>query len=366
MERKLASVQKIVDIQPIANADKIEVATVEGWKVVVKKGEYKIGDKVIFAQIDSFIPNSLAPFLTKSGSEPRLYNGVLGERLKTIKLKQQISQGLILPLPKEHQNKKEGTDLTEILGIIKYESESDKEQNAPAKRSAFIEYLFKNKFTRRLAKKLFLPKKENGSWPTQIYRTDEERIQNLTGKFNHEWKGTEGWYVTEKMEGQSSTYFSHNVKALFGRKKKFGVCSRNTWKKTKDNSNWWQVALKYDLEKKLNSFPFDVYIQGEICGPGIQGNIYKLKELKLFVFNLVINGKNTHNVDIIQDYCKNLGLEMVPVINHDFTLPQTIEEVITMADGKSTIADTAREGLLFRKEGISFKSVSNQYLMNQK
>lgn len=95
--RKMASIEIISDIVPHSNADAIELAIIKGWQVVVKKGEFHRGDMVLYFEIDSWIPTELAPFLSK-GHEPRVYKGVRGERLRTVKLRQEISQGLILPL----------------------------------------------------------------------------------------------------------------------------------------------------------------------------------------------------------------------------------------------------------------------------
>ena len=133
--RKLASIRKIADIRPIPDADAIEVAVVDGWKVVVKKGEYSVGDLAVYLEIDAWVPHALAPFLSK-GQEPREYNGVTGERLRTVKLRGQVSQGLLLPLRTVfaewtdenfqknilEDEERVGDDLTEALGIQKWEA----------------------------------------------------------------------------------------------------------------------------------------------------------------------------------------------------------------------------------------------------
>ena len=97
-ERKMATIRRIDAVQEIEGADKIEVAVVGGWKVVVKKGEFKKGELAVYLEIDSWVPTEVAPFLTKAGNKPKEYNGVKGERLRTVKLKKQISQGLLLPI----------------------------------------------------------------------------------------------------------------------------------------------------------------------------------------------------------------------------------------------------------------------------
>lgn len=96
--RKMATVQQIVSISPIEGADAIEVARVLNWDIVVKKGEFAVGDFAVYFEIDSWIPTALAPFLTKPGHFPKSYNGVEGEKLRTIRLRGALSQGLLLPL----------------------------------------------------------------------------------------------------------------------------------------------------------------------------------------------------------------------------------------------------------------------------
>jgi len=160
-ERKLASIRKITDIQPIEGADFIQVATVDGWKVVVKRGEFNVGDLAVYLEIDSWVPHELAPFLS-NGKEPRDYNGVKGERLRTIKLRGQVSQGLLLNLDDDvvygallgSNDWFEGQDHTEQLGIQKWEAP------IPAQ----------------------LAGKAKGNFPTGLIpKTDQERIQNCFG-----------------------------------------------------------------------------------------------------------------------------------------------------------------------------------------
>ena len=192
MSRKLATVRKISDIQPIEGADAIEVATVDGWKVVIKKNEYKIGDPVIYCEIDSWIPHTVAPFLTRPGHPPKEYNGVQGERLRTVKLRGQISQGLILPCAKDifQFHEAEGLDVSDMLNIQKWE--------APIAAC--------------------LSGKVRGNFPSFIPKTDQERVQNLKKEFDGIYKDYI-WEVTEKLDGSSMTVYMKDGE--------FGVCSRN-------------------------------------------------------------------------------------------------------------------------------------------
>ena len=195
MERKLASIRRITDIQPIPNADAIEVVVVGGWKVVTKKGEFNVGDLCVYCEIDSFLP--ILPqyeFLRKS-SYKKLSTGEEGFRLRTIKLRGQVSQGLVLPLSVLPGGRElfEGMDVTEVLSITKYEPP------IPAS----------------------LAGKVKGLFPSFLHKTDEERVQNLANEFGilHLFQPNKTYYVTEKLDGSSATFYFRNGE--------FGVCSRN-------------------------------------------------------------------------------------------------------------------------------------------
>lgn len=127
MDRKLATIRSIDSIRDIPNADRLEVATFGGWEVVVNRGLYRPNQLVIYCEPDSFVPHELAPYLTKPGSTPRTFRGVQGERLRTIKLRGQISQGLVLPITSipADTHIEEGMDATALLGIQLYESEAE-------------------------------------------------------------------------------------------------------------------------------------------------------------------------------------------------------------------------------------------------
>lgn len=216
--RKLASIRTIAEIKPIKGADKICAYRTDGWWIVDAVDKYSVGDLVVYLECDSWVPSELAPFLSK-GKEPRVYKGVSGERLRTIKLKNQISQGLLLPIPQETIDGAgilitECLDLTDHLGILKWEPE-------PEFRSADAKGLF----------------------PSFIPKSDQERIQNCY-KDVHELLKTQQWEITEKIDGQSHTAYLYNDT--------FGVCSRNLELKDSDNT-FWNSARKYDLENKLKN-----------------------------------------------------------------------------------------------------------------
>lgn len=371
MARKLASIQKILDIQPIENADKIELATVLGWHVVVSKSEnHKIGDLVCYVEIDSQCPETpLFEFLKE-----RKY------RVKTIKLRGQISQGLIIPLDKLPKgNYKEGQDVTKILGITKYDPEAEKEnklieQSMKNNKNPIHKKLMKYKWYRKLYSKFTTPTK-NG-FPTWIKKTDEDRIQVLVEKFNdiiavNDTKKALYFDSTEKLDGQSATYFIKKYKKLgLFTKYDFGVCSRNLRLKTPSNSSYWTIVKKHDMEgilkdmiKKYNAN--SIVIQGEICGTGIQGNKYQIDGYKLFVFNLIIDNKR-YRTQEVKNILKPYKIETVPILDTNVLLLPSIDEMVKNAEGKSKIySKSDREGKVWRSciGDLSFKVINPKFLL---
>lgn len=345
-DRKMATIRKIAEINPIPDADAIEVAVVDGWRVVVKKGEFNIGDLVVFAEVDSWIPFELAPFLSK-GKEPREYEGIKGERLRTVKLRGQISQGLLLPVNSQGdnpfiihkdgnvQNVSEEQDVSDVLGIIKYEPP------IPACLAGVCKSTF----------------------PSFIPKTDQERIQNLTKQFNSYKEKT--WEITEKLDGSSCTMYYNNGE--------FGVCSRNLDLKEDYNNTFWRMAAQYDVENKLEHLGGNMAIQGEVVGEGIQGNPYKIQGQKFYVFDMYSIDEGTYCPSHIrQKICDSLGLLHVPVIGNDCPMgpDNTIEKTLEWAEGKSKLNElTEREGLVYKcneDPSISFKAISNRFLLREK
>jgi len=349
-ERKLASIRRIDALNPIEGADKIEVATVGGWKVVCQKGLYNVGDLVIYCEIDSWIPTEIAPFLTK-GQEPREYNGVKGERLRTVKLRGQISQGLLLPLSIFdyltgslrdtwfYDDPKEGDDVTESLGIQKWEAP------IPA----------------------CLAGKVKGTFPSFIPKTDEERIQNLSNEWD-ELKTIDTWFVTEKLDGTSFTAYIKGDE--------FGVCSRNMDLYEDDTNTHWKFVRENGIEEKMRQFRsehgnIDFAIQGELVGEGIQGNRYQLKGQKVFLFNAYnITDCGFFGWDVLNDISDALGIDNVPVIGEQqhFEPDETIDDILKFAEGKSALnPNTEREGVVFKTYARekSFKAISNKFLSKE-
>lgn len=354
-ERKMATVRKILEIKKIEGADKIQAYRVDHWWVVDQVDKYKVGDLVIYCEIDSWIPHELAPFLSR-GKEPREFNGIKGERLKTIRLKGQLSQGLLLPTnllynfeDNEDFLPEEDLDVSEWLNITKWEL-SEKE---------FIKRYGAN------------PQARKGGFPWYIPKSDQERIQNIKDRTIYRWieSGIE-WEVTEKLEGSSLTAYVHEDDE--------GVCSRNINLKRPEEGDpvnpWWFAADKYDLINKLKKIredtDFEFAIQGEIIGTGLNGNHYKLDTIEFYCYNLwdILNQKWV-DPSARRSLCEIYDIPHVPVLYTNFIIPPVynVESLIDLADGTSRLKDVPREGLVYKSANgsESFKSVSNLYIFNK-
>jgi RNA ligase (TIGR02306 family) len=334
--RKLASVRKISSLSPIDGADKIEVATIDGWKVVVAKDVgHKVGDLVVYCEVDSFLP--IKPefeFLRKS-SYKKMSDGTEGFRLKTIRLRGVVSQGLVLPLSIIEYTNVEfevGMDVTNLLGIVKYEPP------IPAE----------------------LAGKVKGLFPSFLRKTDEERIQNLSSEYELFKENT--FYVTEKLDGSSATFYLNNDV--------FGVCSRNLELLETEGNTFWRVARELDLENRLREYGHNLSIQGELIGEGIQGNPYKIKGQTVRFFNLFdIDLQEYHSLSVFKETMRVLGLDTVPILDTSFKLPETIDELLKYSEQKSVLnPNFDREGVVIRSTDrkISFKVISNKFLINEK
>lgn len=409
-KRALAHIQQIHDIQPIEGADNIELVHVLGWSLIAKKGEFKDGDLAVYIEIDSKVPSTdeRFTFLEKKGY-----------KVKTYKLSKfgVVSQGLALPITlfPELTNLAVNTDVTDLLHIT-YSVEEDNARKNPKKtgdevfkaisarkpnlfKKPIIKWLMKRKWGRWIVKILFSrKKKDDTSFPSEYCsKTDEERIQNMPYILNDK----EGWIVTEKIDGTSSTYVLVRHKRRFRKAKyEFIVSSRNVRQLDPnqgcyhDTNVYWEMAEKYDLKNKMiemlseqdNGWWDYVVLQGETYGEGIQGNKYKLNEHRLAIFNVIFGrkGEGYHRMStcvakFMMDIC---DIPFVPVI-HDledfkYTLPDTVDELLQDATGPSVInPDVLREGWVLRKVNfnsaeysgnyiISFKAVSPEFLMKHK
>jgi RNA ligase (TIGR02306 family) len=340
--RKMATIRKIDALRPIVGADAIECAIVGGWTCVVKKDEYTAGDLAVYCEIDSWIPHEVAPFLSR-GNFPHVYNEVKGERLRTVKLRGQLSQGLLLPIATVENliyidgtrfQVEEGDDVSEALGIVKYE--------APIPAS--------------------LAGEVKGMFPSRIPKTDQERIQNLSTELE-EWKAEKlTWEVTEKLDGSSMTVYIIDGEV--------GVCSRNLDLKPNKDNSLWATAYKNEIDVKLIQSLSNLAIQGELVGNGIQGNIYKMRDQEFYVYDIydIDAGRYFTPAERVA-YCKVWDIKHVPVFKTDFMLTnETVADLLQMAEAKSVMGDISgpeREGVVYKcnERQVSFKAISNKFLL---
>lgn len=336
MTRKMATIRKIDSIREIPGADSIECCTLGGWNVVTLKGEFTAGDLAVYCEIDSWIPHEVAPFLSK-GNFPRVYNEIKGERLRTVKLRGQLSQGLLLwrqiALDKVGEIY-EGMDVSDLLGITKYEAP------IPASLAGEIK----------------------GMFPSRIPKTDQERVQNLSTELE-EWKAAGlTWEVSEKLDGSSMTVYMIDGEV--------GVCSRNLDLKPNKDNSLWATAYRNEIDVKLIQSLSNLAIQGELVGNGIQGNMYKMRDQEFYVYDIynIDAGRYFTPAERVA-YCKAWDIKHVPVFKSDFMLStETVADLLQMAEGKSvmgTIAGPEREGLVYKcnERQVSFKTVSNRFLL---
>jgi RNA ligase (TIGR02306 family) len=350
MMRKLASIQTVNAVEPIPNADAIERIRILGWWVVVKKGEHQPGGKVVYCEIDSLLPERpefefLRPSSFKLAQTDAAGNVILpaGFRIKTVKLRGQVSQGICFPLTvlRPGAPTDEGADVTEWLGIRKWEPPIPVGMGGKVK----------------------------GPFPGFLPKTDETRVQVLEAVLERHRGKT--FYVTEKLDGASFTAFL--------RQGEFGLCSRNLWMDEADESNVLvRTARTLRLDEKLRQardrLGFDVAIQAEAIGPGIQKNKYGLPAVALRVFNVL-------NVDLCQllhhahmlEVLQALGLEAVPQLGA-LTLNHTVDELVAFSEGVSVLnPKVQREGVVLRPLAeefdedlggrLSFKVINPKFLL---
>lgn len=381
-ERALAHIEKIEWIKPIEGADNIELIGVLGWVCVAKKGEFQTGDLAVYIEIDSKCPENDERFEFLANKKYKVKTMKLG-KFKV------ISQGLALPLSlfPELDGKNIGDDVSKDLKIT-YSSEEDIKRksnsidpNAKFKSmAARHKNLAKKKWFRWLMKRewgkkllfFFLGKKRDNpkEFPKWIVKTDETRIENAPFYLQNK----NPWIKTEKLDGTSCTFAINRQKK--GKDKfEFIVCSRNVRQADKnqecyhDSNIYWELADKYGIKSVLTKLAIEnnydrVVLQGEGVG-NVQGNPYKFKENRLYVFNLIIEGNRVGTKEMA-DFCDGNNLLHVPIISTEYYLPKTMEEMKLEADGYSEInPKVRREGYVYRSQDgqQSFKNVSREYLL---
>lgn len=380
--RELAYVVKIDSISPM-DADRLECAHVLGWNIVVGKDEFKPGDKAVYFEIDSQLP-AKKPFSDMEFLISKHY------KVKTQRIRKIVSQGLLVSFDSFGwpQDKYEvGDFLTEELGVT-YNVVEDNARKANsvdkykkmAQRNGKLfshqpfRWLMKRAWGRKLLFAFFGRKRDKKSgWPAWVVKTNEERVQNMPWILNDK----EPWIATEKIDGTSTTFTMKRGK--WPHKDEFYVCSRNVVfdKPNKtcfyDTNVYVEMAEKYDIYNKMKDLLYNhfadcewITIQGETYGPGIQKRDYHAPEHDFMAFNFITSKDGRWGtekmVDLLQ---KHIGIPCVPVLDTNFILPDTVEELLAYATGESVCDHDMREGVVLRsKDGSkSFKAVSNEFLL---
>ena len=383
-KRALAYTARCGVIKPIEGADNIELMAVNGWNVIVKKGEFKEGDLCVYFEIDSKLPvREWSEFMLKKHY-----------KVKTMKLNKfgVISQGLALPtnvfdisIPNE-----ENVDLTEKLDVV-YSVDEDNKRKAEIskydkmrqrhldlfKKNKLVKWLYKRMWGKRLLFIFLGKKRDTRTWPEWVSKTDEERCQNLPYLFPGD--GTE-WIVTEKIDGTSTTFTMKRKR----KKTDFYVCSRNVCFDKPEKADrcyyesnvYLEMADKYNIEEILTEMLEDhndvefITIQGETYGQGIQNRDYGMDYHDFMAFNLIFGYKTGEvqrfNPLEMSTILAWYDIPCVPVVHDCYVLPSTCQELLDYAaDDISRIDGGMREGIVLRtKDGKqSFKAVSNEFLM---
>ena len=344
MNRKIASIQRVWEIEPIEGADRIELAHVLGWQCVANKGQFQPMDLAVYFEIDSFLP--IRPEFEFMRASSYKKTDIMGEgfRLRTMRFLGQISQGLLLPVdqfPVIPADAELGTDVTEILGVRKWEIEE----------------------------KVTTGGTVIGNLPVDVPHTDETRVQAEPDLIK-DFAGLE-YYITTKMDGSS-----HSVAID---EEGFHVTGHNYEYKDDGKSAFYELVKRDGIEEKMRRYYEDnnlhlLTIQGELCAPGIQQNRLKLTRPEWYVFTIRIDGKRL-GLRKMQEICNVLNLQMVPVEEIGSDLPSkypTVESLLERADGEYPKGGT-KEGIVIRptepvyNERISasqsMKVVSNKFLL---
>lgn len=398
-ERELAYVVTVDTVTPIEGYDRVELAHVGGWTIVVGKGEFHAGDPAIYFEIDSKLPE-VEPFTNMD------FLAKKGYKVKTQKMCKSISQGLLMSAANfgwhiveggnyaivdnngnYHRVDEESRFLTKQLSVTYYIAEDntrkansiDKYKKMAQRNGKLFSHqpfrwLMKRVWGKKLLFVFFGRKRDKkSSWPAWVTKTDEERIQNMP------WilKDKEPWVATEKIDGTSTTFTMK--RGRWPHKDKFYICSRNV---VFDNPNkacfyetnvYAEMAEKYDIFNKMKDLLYNdfsdcewITIQGETYGPGIQKRDYHAPGHAFMAFNFITSKDGRWGtekmVDLLQ---KRMNIPCVPILDTNFILPDTVEELLTYATAESICDYDLREGVVFRsKDGTkSFKAVSNEFLL---
>jgi RNA ligase (TIGR02306 family) len=338
--RKLASIQAIEDVQPIPGADAIEKIKVLGWWVVAQKSiGYTVGDLVVYHEIDAFLPDGVPAYQFLVDKTSKMFNGKRGHIVRTIRLRGQISQGFCVPVNELFGDELKpvlGDDVSEILGIVKYEP--------PIPTSLWGDI--------------------KGNFPSLWRKTDQERVQNLQDEVTAAYDNDTRFEVTIKLDGSSMSFGMSDGVAT--------VCSRNLALKLEQEGNTFVDTFKSipDVYEQLAAYPTLVF-QGELIGSGIQKNQEKLHGHHFFLYDIF----NTQTQQYLGQedsarIAKDFNLKHVPILFEAVTLKELgfnretlVEDILAFAEGESLTKGVKREGVVFKSQQGSFKAISNSWLL---
>lgn len=331
----VATIEKIININIHPNADRLVICNIKGYQICSQKDQFKLGDMVVYVVIDS-ITDELPQYEFLRAKH---------FKIKPIKLRGELSMGLILPISilKEFGHTDielyEGMEVSHLIGIKHYEKPE------PAQLGGTVK----------------------GNRPSYIRKTDEERLQSnlkyidaLLGK---------PYYISQKIDGSSFTAYIKDGS--------FGVCSRNLELTFDENNSFWKMAIKYDVENKLKSYFGDknICIQGELCGSGVNGNKLGLSTIDLVLFNLFdIDTQKYLPIDQLEKFCKESNIPMVPIIERGNSFNYTLEQLQSMSNDLKYPNGSVAEGIVIRSseelmcgrynnERLSFKVINEKFLM---
>jgi RNA ligase (TIGR02306 family) len=344
MARALASIRTISNLVPIEGADFIDLAIVDGWQCVVKKGEFQVGDLCIYFEIDSVLPvDPRFEFLRKSDYVCNYW--IEGFRLRTRRFKKQIAQGLALPttlFPEVDLTQAELYDVTELLNVKLWDPP---------------EALFNGQFA------------SASTWPPFLRKTEQERAQNVYGRYKQLYYDYDSWEISLKLDGSSMTVYSYPSMG------KEGICSKNSSRYLDNLEDPW-VKLGLPILEKLRLLPDDYCVQGELCGPGLpmlspakRNNREKFLEHMFFGFTVYRNSQKLSSLEKQMFFKLILEVESVPIIENKYNLFKSMPDVqslLNWADGTKSINASQAEGFVITSNvnpEVSFKVISNKFLL---
>lgn len=407
----MAHLEKVVKTYPIDGADAVEMCQILDYHVVVqKKHNFQKNDLVVYIEVDSQLPDGLPAELV-----PRLKE--LNKAVKKApiadqeKMKEEISSilsqnvipefeflrakdfeihamkfgklgvyslGIIFPIDVAHSfiqrlpvdsslktiELKAGADLTDLLQITKLDDGDDVAVDNTPKYLKSLDRKLQRFEAYRRAKKWYKKHcglKLSGEWPSILpNRSSEDNIQAVFSRLVRDRFNEERLVVTEKLEGQNISIFTRETK-LFGlfKRKTVGVCSHNRYIRSPDGSGFWETVQRLGIDKRLKDIPGEWFIRGEHCGPGVAAgaaNIYEFKTRNIFIFE-VWNMKTKTLLDHTEmmKFCADLRVDVVPVLDDNFKLPETIQEILDYSNGNSVL------GTKPLREGVILRSYFNPY-----